>query len=118
MYNILQGSQDHIIAIRIEDYVEAQDCNTLLPHLRNRIHEHGRIRLLIELKDFHGIEILSALKALPYVIRYGKHVEKKAIITDEEWICRWAKLLTSFSKTRVHCFPSTKLEQAWEWIRQ
>lgn len=118
MYSILRQSKDHIIAIHIEDYMRAQDYHTLLPHLKRRIEQHGKIRLLIELEEFKGVEILGVLKALPYAFRYGKYVEKKAIITDEPWIYTWTKLLSPLSKTTVRCFPTTKAEQAWEWLRK
>jgi len=118
MYNILPETKGHIIAIRIMDYMRVQDYQTLLPHLKKRIEQHGKIRLLVELKDFNGVEILGLLKALPYALRYGKYVEKKAILTDEPWVYTWTAFLSSFSKTKVRCFPSSEGEKAREWIRK
>ena len=118
MYSILPETKDHIIVIRVVGYMGSQDYQTLLPHLKKRIGQHGKIRLLIELKDFHGIEILGLFKALPYTLKFGKHIEKKAILTDEKWIYTWTALLSPFTKTKVRCFPSTKGEEAREWVRK
>jgi len=118
MYNILPETKDYLIAIRVEGVMTSQDYQTLLPYLKSRIEQHGRIRVLVELKDFKGIEILGLLRTLPYVFKYGRRVQKKAILTDEPWVYRWAKLFTPFYRTKVRCFPTTEGEQARDWIRR
>jgi hypothetical protein len=118
MYNILPESKDHIIAVRVVGYMRSQDYQTLLPHLKRRVELLGKVSLIVELKDFKGIEILGILRAIPYTFKYGKYIEKKAIITDENWVYTWTSLFSTFSKTKVRCFPSTQVEQAWEWVKQ
>ena len=118
MYNILPETKNHIIAVRVEGYMRSQDYKTLLPYIKNRIEQYGKIRILVELKDFKGVEILGILRALPYALRYARHLEKKAIITDEKWVYAWSKLFSPFFKTKVRCFPSAQIEKAWEWVRK
>lgn len=118
MYNILPETKGHIIVIRIKESLTSQDHKTLLPYLKKRTEENGKIRLLIELQDFEGVEFLGLLKMLSYLLKHGKHIEKKAIITDEEWISRWTSLLSPLSKAKIRCFSTTKDEEAREWVRE
>lgn len=118
MYNILPATNDHIIAVRVEGYMRSQDYQTLLPHLKRRIELRGKIRLIVELKDFKGVEIRGIFRTIPYAFKYGRHIEKKAIITDETWVYTWTNLFSPFFKTKVRCFPSTQVEQAWEWVKK
>jgi hypothetical protein len=118
MYHILQETKGPIIAIRIEGYMTSQDYKTLMPYVKNRISQYGRIRFLIELKDFKGFKIVSLLKVGFYAIKYGRRVAKKAVMTDEPWVYSWASFLSPFFKTKVRCFPTTEGEKAREWVRR
>lgn len=118
MYNMLPETKGPIVAVRVVGYMTSQDYKTLLPHIKNRIAQQGKIRIIIELKDFKSIEILGILKSLPYSFKYANNIEKKAIITDENWVYTWTKIFSPFSKTKVRCFPSSQAEQAWEWVRK
>jgi hypothetical protein len=116
MYHIFPMSEGDIIALRVEGYMRAEDYATLLPLIEKRIHQYGMIRILVDLKEFKGVEIWGIIKTLPYAFKYASHVEKKAIITDQKWIHRLTKLSTPFFKTEVRCFSIAHTEQAWEWV--
>ena len=116
MYNILQESAGNIIGIRIKDHLRAEDYETLLPYIKDLVAQHGTIRILSDLRDYKGVEFRAALKALPYFFKYSSKVEKKAVVTDKHWIYTWTKLLAPFFKTEIRCFPSTEMDQAWEWV--
>lgn len=116
MYTILPESTGNIIGIQVEDYMRAEDYETLLPFIETLIAQHGTIRILSDLRDYKGVEFRAVLKAFPYSFKYSANVEKKAVITDKHWIYAWTKLLAPFFKTEIRCFPSTEIDQAWEWV--
>jgi hypothetical protein len=118
MYNILPETKGNNIAIRVQGYMNSQDIKTLLPYLKHRIEQHGRIRILVELRNVNGIEMLAILRTLPFSFKYSKRVEKKAVVTDERWVYTWANLLSPLSKTQVRCFPNKDMEKAWDWVRK
>ena len=118
MYHILRETKNHIIAIQVEDYMSAQDYKTILPYLKCRIGQYGSIRILIELKNFKGVEMLGVIQSLPYIFKYMWHVEKEVFITNEDWINTWVNLFTPFVKTKIRCFPSAQREQAWKWLQK
>ncbi|MBA3813952.1 MAG: STAS/SEC14 domain-containing protein [Alphaproteobacteria bacterium] len=118
MYNILPETKDHIIVIRIEGYTNSQDIKTLLPYLTHRIKKHGKIRILVILKEVSGIEMFGFLKTIPFFFKYRKIIEKKAILTDEIWVYKWTNIFKSLFNTKIHCFPSYELVKAWEWLEK
>lgn len=118
MYHILTQSQENIIGLRIEGFLRAEDCKTLLPFIERKIIKHGAIRILSDLRDFRGIKFRGVLKAFPFAFKYSSRIDKKAVVTDQRWIYTWVKLLTPFFKTEIHCFPTLKEEEAWEWVKK
>jgi len=118
MYHILPKSEGNIIGVHVIGRMRRQDYETLLPFIEDVIHEHGTIRIVSDLRDFKGIEVLGVLKTLPFAFKYASHVEKEAVITDKGWVYTWAKILSPFFKTEVRCFPHSKVEEAWEWIKK
>jgi len=116
MYTILPESKENVIWIRVKGRLTTRDYKTLSPYVDEIIARHGTIRILTDLRDFEGIEFWSVLKAPPGAFKYSSKVEKKAVITDENWIYIWTKLLAPFFKTEVRCYPSSKIEEAWKWV--
>lgn len=118
MYHILPESSEHLVAICMEGVISVQDYQTLLPHIKRHIEQYDRIRILIELKNFQGIQPSAILRLLPYAFKYSKYIEKKAFITDERWVYGWAKFFRPFLVTQVRCFSPTNLEEAWKWLKK
>ena len=117
MYNILSNSTEQILVIRIEGYTNSQDINTLLPYLKNRIKYQKKIRILLILQNTTGIEVFCILKLIPFFFKYGKHIERKAVLTDEIWIHKWVHRFSSLFKSKIEPFLLTEQEKAWSWIR-
>lgn len=118
MYHILPEVYHDIIAIRVEGSMSSQEYKTLIPHIKRRLEQQSRIRVLFELNNIEDGENLGILKIIYFSFRYNKQIEKKAIITDEKWIYTCIKILSPFFKTKVRCFPRTEVEDGWEWVRK
>ena len=118
MYHILPQSHDNIIGIRVIDEIRSEDYETLLPFVEEMIKEHKSIRLLIDLEEFKGIQFLTVMRNVPLTFKYRNSVEKKAIITDQNWVSTWAQILSPFFQTLVRCFARENYEDAWEWIER
>lgn len=116
MYRILPESQGNTIGIHVEGQIRVEDYATLLPFISKVIDHHGNIRILSDLSGFKGTNFRAIAKIIPYLYKNASHVEKKAIITDEQWIYNWAKFLGAFFKTEVRCYPSSQIDRAWEWV--
>jgi len=115
MYHILSESHDNVIGVRIENYMSAEDYDTLLPFLTSVIARYGTIRIVTDLREFKGVSFKGILKTLPFAFKYSSCVDKKAIITDQRWVYTWARVLSPFFQTDVRCFPPSKAEEAWGW---
>lgn len=116
MYHILSRSRRNIIGIQIEGWIRPKDCETLFPFIEDVIHEHGNVRILSDLRNFEGFTPLGILKSFPFTLKYSSKVEKEAVVTNKKWIYIWVKLLGIFFKIDVRSFPTTKAEEAWDWV--
>ncbi|OJW52702.1 MAG: hypothetical protein BGO67_09585 [Alphaproteobacteria bacterium 41-28] len=116
MYTILPESRENVIWIQVKGHMGPQDYATLFPYLDEIIARHGTIRILTDLREFQGVEFWAVLKTPPTAFKYSSKIEKKAVITDENWIYSWTKLLAPFLKTEVRCYPSSRIEEAWKWV--
>ena len=117
MYHILEESHGNIIGIRVQGKITAEDYATLLPFVEGLIRQHGSIRVFSDLRDYEGIELGAVLKSIPYSFKYSSRVEKKAIITEKQWIKSWTKFLSPFFHTKVKCFSFSQIDEAWNWLK-
>ena len=118
MYHILPESEGNVIGIKIIDGLRPEDYETLFPFIDQFIAEHEMIRVLYDLRDLKHIYFRALFKVLFRRIRDASHVDKKAIVTDEQWIYILEKLSSPFFRTEVRLFPSTAVEEAWEWVKR
>ena len=116
MYSILHNSRDNVIGIKVIHELKSEDYATLLPFTRQRILKHGAIRILTDLSEFDHPNHWANLKAALRILRYAQFVEKDAIISDDPWVLNFAKIVSPWFKTEVRVFPTTKVDEAWNWI--
>lgn len=116
MYHISAKSQGNVVGIYIKGQLGFKDTQTLLPFLETCIRKHGDIRILVDLKDFKGIEFRGLLKVLFFVLKYRSRLDKKIVVTDQKWVKNWVKSFSLLFKTDIRYFRKENIEEAWEWV--
>jgi hypothetical protein len=119
MYEILPQSQDDVLGVRASDTLTEADYDRLVPFLEARVREHGPLRVLVLMEDWHGWDSLGALwEDAKMDAHLNEHIERIAMVGDEEWERWMTKLSKPFADGRLRYFDAADLDEAWAWVRE
>ena len=117
MFQFIPVNEDNVYAVRVSGKLSHEDYQNFLPSLEDLIKSDEKISLLIELDDFHGIELSAVKDDFKFSAKYNDAFEKVAIVGERKWH-RWMTLLsTPFFKGSVKYYNRIDLQDAWDWLR-
>jgi hypothetical protein len=118
MFEKLKESKGNVIGFLLTGKLTDADYKAVAPEFEEGIKRHGKIRLLWYLVEFHGWEPKAAWDDYEYWRKYGKDIERVAIVGEklwEEWMTKLAKL---FMRGNVKYFDQNELDDAWAWVSE
>lgn len=117
MHEILDRSRKSVIGIRISGTLTSDDIQSLRPYLEQKVQEHGQVRLLILMDDWHGWDSLVSLwEDLKMDLSLNRHVSRIAMVGDRIWEKAVSGITGLFAHGDVQYFDRRRLEHAWSWI--
>jgi universal stress protein A len=118
MSKIIDKTSDNVIGIRLSGKLSEEDYDCIEQRLHERLQQHGKLRLLIDMDDFEGWESLGALwEDLKLDVRHNNDIERLAMLGEKGWQ-RWMTLLSQpFVKGTMRYFDRKDLATAWVWLR-
>jgi len=117
MFQFIPVHEDNIYAVRVSGKLSHEDYQAFLPQLESLIKPNEKIALLIELDDFHGVDLSAMKDDFFFGMKHGDSFEKVAIVGDKKWQ-KWMTLLSSpFLKGEIKYFNRIALQDGWDWLR-
>ncbi len=95
---------------------EKQDYELFAPAAERLIKEHGKIRVLFVMHDFHGWTAGAVWEDIKFDLKHFNDIERLAIVGDSKWEHGMAIFCRPFTTASIKYFDSSKLEKAREWI--
>jgi len=107
-----------IVEIRSSGRLTRAAYAQLVPTLINLIEQHGSIRLLFVLKDFHGWTFSGLIASVRFYRQHRKQIDRMAIVGERSWQ-QWATWLRSSSMSRAtQYFPAEREDEARHWLEE
>ena len=113
----LDLSEGNVLGIRLQGRLQEQDYSEILPEMARIIDQHGKLRLLLELKGIQGIEPSALWESLKFDAGQFANYERLAIVGEEEWERVMPALSRPFVQGEVKYFPPAELREAWAWLK-
>lgn len=118
MYKILSESREDLVAIQVNDKIEAEDFKTLRPFLEGRIRIFGKLRLYWEMRDFEGWTLDGFWADAGFDSKHKDDFTSIAMVGDKKWQEWMTKLMEPFISAEVKYFDLDEIGEALEWIRR
>ena len=117
MFEKSDRSSDKVIGLKLSGKLLHEDYQQFIPKLEALIGEHGSIRCLIEMSEFHGFEPRALWDELKFDTTHASKIERCAVVGNRAWE-RWTTNLSKplFFRAQLRYFDASELEEAWDWI--
>jgi len=112
----LQPAKGNVIGFMLSGRLHDADYRVLVPEIEALIEREGKIRLLIQLEDFHGWDLHAAWDDVAFDIKHYHDLERIALVGDQAWEKWMVKLSKPFTGAEIMFFPSDEIDEAWDWL--
>ena len=116
MLTIEPHTPDNVVVGHAGGKLTHEDYETFRDHIEEMVHEHGSVRVMLVLEDFHGWDFQAAWDDLKLALQYPGKFDRCAILGDRSWQEWMIKLAKPFF--RVKYFDRGQREAAWRWLMQ
>jgi SpoIIAA-like len=117
----MDGMPEGTLGFRVSGEVERSDYTDLMvPELQKAVDAGGGLRTLYLIDRLDGMDpgaLWEDSKAgFNLGIRHHSAWERTAIVTDQEWLARSARLFAWMAPGEFKVFPTAELDQAKAWV--
>jgi len=107
-----------LIRVKLSGRLTHEDYQQFVPEMERLIEEHGKIRILMEMADFHGWEMSALWDDLKFDMKHFAHIERIAMVGETAWEKGMAVFCKPFTTAKVRYFDHTKAPEAEDWIHE
>ncbi len=105
-----------IVVVHASGKLTKEDYELFLPEVERLIKEDGKIRLLFEMRDFHGWDAGALWEDIKFDFKHFADIERLAMVGEKKWEEWMAKFCQPFTKAKIHYFDQTQAEEVRNWI--
>jgi stage II sporulation SpoAA-like protein len=112
-----EESDGKILNIKMSGKLTKEDYKQFVPEVDRLIKQHGKIRVLCQMHDFHGWEMGALWEDVKFDVKHFAHIERLALVGDKKWEAGMAVFCKPFTTAKVKYFDQAKSKEASEWVR-
>jgi hypothetical protein len=113
-----QGADVRILTCRLTGTLTAEDYARFVPEVERMIQAHGKIRLMVEMRDFHGWNLGALWEDTKFAVKHFADVERCAFVGERKWQEWMSTFFRPFTAAEIRYFPSEKVDDAVNWLMQ
>jgi len=106
-----------ILIISVTEKLTRDDYKSFVPKVEELILKFGKIRMVFEMRDFHGWDASALWEDIKFDIRHFSEIESLAMVGDKKWEKGMSICGKPFTRARIKYFDLSEIYKAYEWIR-
>lgn len=113
-----QLNDGKILEVRISGRLVKEDYEHFMPELDRLVDQFGKIRLLVEMRDFHGWSAAALWEDIKLDWKHYSDIERVAFVGDKKWQKGMSIFCKPFTTAKIRYFNLSDLADARAWIQQ
>ena len=111
-------STGKLLHVKVTGKLTKETYAAFTPVVDEQIQEHGKLRILFEMQDFHGWTAGALWEDLKFDFQHWKDIERLAIVGESKWEQGMAVFCKPFTAAKIQYFDHAKLDEAKAWIAE
>ena len=104
------------VLVEMSGKLSKRDYAQFIPALERMIAAHGKIRVLLQLRDFHGWTAGALWEDVKFDVKHFNDIDRLAIVGDRKWEAGMAMFCKPFTTAEVRYFDMRDAAAARQWI--
>jgi len=107
-----------ILILTLSVKLGADDYAHFTKEVERAVAVHGKIRLLVEMYDFHGWTLGALWEDIKFDFGHFADIERVALVGDRKWEEGMAMFCIPFTTAIVRYFDESEANEASAWIHE
>jgi hypothetical protein len=116
MVELQEQSGGRILVVRLAGKLSKEDYEKFIPVVDRLIQQHGKIRVLVEMHDFHGWTAGALWEDIKFDLKHFGDIEKLAMIGESRWQKGMSVFCKPFTSATIRYFPHDQATDAMDWL--
>jgi hypothetical protein len=118
MIETTETGSPKVVGLKLSGQLHDEDYQRFVPMMEGILTVVGKVRLFIQLEDFHGWDLHAAWDDVKFSLEHYSDFERIAMVGDRKWEKWMASLCKPFTKARVMFFDRSAVDAAWKWLQE
>lgn len=115
---LIEHAGGRVLEVQVTGKLTKADYELFVPKVETLIKQHGKIRILLQMHDFHGWTPGAMWEDLKFDVHHFKDIERVALVGDKRWEQGMAIVCKPFTTASVRYFDRNDAMQAMLWLEQ
>jgi hypothetical protein len=118
MIELQSDASGKILSVKVSGKLAKEDYERFVPQVESLIKKHGKIRILLQMHDFHGWTAGALWEDMKFDVKHFKDIERLAMIGDRKWEAGMAAFCKPFTTAKVRYFDASEAGDARAWVEE
>jgi len=105
-----------VLEIQLTGKLAKEDYDHFVPEVERLVKTHGKIRVLVEMHDFHGWSAGALWRDVKFDAKHFNDIERLAIVGETKWQHGMAVFCKPFTSAKIRYFDRPAIDQARAWL--
>ena len=111
-----EGSGGKILIVHVSGKLVKADYEHFVPEAERLVRQHGKLRLLFVMTDFHGWDVGAAWEDFKFGVEHLADIERLAMVGEKKWQQGMATFCKPFTKAKIRYFDHADTADAKKWL--
>jgi len=112
-----ENNEARVVEVKATGKLTTEDYKHFVPEIERLVQQHGKIRVLFEMRDFHGWTAGALWQDLKFDLRHFRDIERLAIVGEKKWEAGMATFCKPFTTAKIRYFDQSQAEEARTWLK-
>lgn len=113
---LVEEAGGKVLEVRVSNKLEKADYERFVPEVERLINQHGKIRILFDMRDFHGWSLGALWDDIKFDLKHFKDIERLAMVGEKKWQEWMATFCRPFTTSRIRYFDHGEHDEARAWL--
>jgi hypothetical protein len=115
---MIDTNRDSIIEIQLSGKLTTENYRQFVPDMERHIGQEGKVRLLVEMHDFHGWDPGALWEDIKFDFKHFNDIERIAFVGEKKWQELMSSFCKPFTGAKVKFFHPGESAKAYEWLAE
>lgn len=114
---LTEKNSGKILEVRVSDKLVHDDYRHFVPEFERLVKQHGKVRVLFLMSDFHGWEAGALWDDIKFDLKHFSDIERLAMVGDKKWEKGMSVFCKPFTTAKIRYFNTAQASEAQAWLK-